>query len=134
MQASDSLGLKAEGGILTDKDTPILTGKDTNILRVNNLYTFGIERLFTVYNINNNTHAREIDEPVCIADSANNFNCTKKSYSSEISESTTKCNQLKLTDSEKQESSYADNAFDFLTESTQSAFIATKYLENNYLP
>lgn len=133
--------------IQSNDHTPLQPQLDTNILRVNNLYTEGIERLFTVYNINNNTRARGIDEPVCIADSANDFNCTEKSYSSEISESTTKCNQLestselvtnchelKLTDSEKQESSYADNAFDFLTESTQSAIIATKYLENNYLP
>jgi hypothetical protein len=111
--------------IQSNDHTPIQPELDTNILRVNNLYTFGIERLFTVYNINNNTHAREFDKPVCTADSVNNFSCTEKSYSSEISQS---------TDSEKQDSSYADIAFGSLTKPTQSAFIATKYLENNYLP
>ena len=58
LQASDSLGLKVEGGILTNKDTPLLTGKDTNILRVNN--------------INNNIRAREFDEPSYVINLVNN--------------------------------------------------------------
>lgn len=109
LQASDSLELKVEGGVIANDDTPIITNDhtpiiardDTNILRVNNLYTKGIERLFTVYNINNNTRARGIDEPSYV------INFTG--------------NELKTTNSKEQESSYADNAFDFLTESTQSA-------------
>ena len=46
LQATSSLTFSGGGGILTNDHTPIIAGDDTNILRVNNLYTFGIERLF----------------------------------------------------------------------------------------
>jgi|LauGreDrversion4_2_1035121.scaffolds.fasta_scaffold206389_1 hypothetical protein len=44
LQASNSLGLEVEGGVIANVHTPIIAGDDTNILRVNN--------------INNNTHVR----------------------------------------------------------------------------
>jgi hypothetical protein len=87
LQASNSLGLKIEGGILTNQHTPLLTGKDTNILRVNTLYTFGIERLFTVYNINNNTHARVFNDKtytIDFADKNNDINKLAHTNSAEI--------------------------------------------------
>ena len=112
LQASDSLGLKVEGGVIANDYTPVIARDDTNILRVNN--------------INNNIRAREFDEPSYVINLVNN--------KSEINESTTNCHRLELTDPEEQKSICADNAFGFLTEPTQSAFIATKYLENNYLP
>ena len=113
MQASNSLGLEVEGGILTNQHTPLLTGKDTNILRVNNLYTTGIERLFTVYNINNNTHTRgfnDKNDKTDFADKNNNIDQLVHTNSVEIK-----------TYNEEKESSYADLAFGSLTKPTQSA-------------
>ena len=111
MQASNSLGLEVEGGILTNQHTPLLTGKDTNILRVNNLYNEGIERLFT-YNINN-THARGFNDKNDKTDFAgknNNIDQSVHTNSVEIK-----------TYNEEKESSYADLAFGFPAEPTQSA-------------
>ena len=113
LQVSNSLGLEVEGGILTNQHTPLLTGKDTNILRVNNLYTTGIERLFTVYNINNNTRARgfnDKNDKTDFADKNNNIDQLVHTNSVEIK-----------TYNEEKESSYADLAFGSLTKPTQSA-------------
>lgn len=114
LQASNSLGLEVEGGILTNQHTPLLTGKDTNILRVNNLYTKGIERLFTVYNINNNTHTRGFNnknDKTDFTDKNNNIDQSVHTNSAEI----------KTLNTEEKESSYADFAFGFPAEPTQSA-------------
>ncbi|NDB84994.1 MAG: hypothetical protein EB127_20180 [Alphaproteobacteria bacterium] len=113
LQVSNSLGLEVEGGILTNQHTPLLTGKDTNILRVNNLYTTGIERLFTVYNINNNTRARiftDKNDKTDFTDKNNNIDQSVHTNSVEIK-----------TYNEEKESSYADFAFGFPAEPTQSA-------------
>lgn len=94
VQASNYIGLEEQRGIQAKLDTPIQPQLDTNILRVNNLYTYGIERLFTVYNINNNNiRAREFYEPSYVINLVNN--------KSEIIELTTFCSRLKSTDSEK---------------------------------
>lgn len=100
-------------------DTPLLTGKDTNILRVNNLYTFGIERLFTVYNINNNTHAREFKDKTYTINFTDKNNNTDKSVHTNSAE-------IKTLNIEEKKSSYADLASCSLAEQKQSAFIATK--------
>ena len=105
--------------MIANVHTPIIAGDDTNILRVNNLYTFGIERLFTVYNINNNTHAREFKDKTCVTDCADKNNDINKPVHTNSAET-------KTTNLEEQNSSYADNAFGSLAKPTQSAFIATK--------
>ena len=114
VQASSYIGLEGQGGILTNQHTPLLTGKDTNILRVNNLYTKGIERLFTVYNINNNTHARDFRDKTCITDCADKNNDINKPTH-------TNSNEIKTLNTEEKKSSYADFAFGFPAEPTQSA-------------
>lgn len=113
LQASPSLTFSGGGGILTNDHTPIIAGDDTNILRVNNLYTFGIERLFTVYNINNNTRARiftDKNDKTDFADKNKNIDQSVHTNSVEIK-----------TYNEEKESSYADLAFGFPAEPTQSA-------------
>jgi hypothetical protein len=112
LQASSFLGLEVEGGILTNQHTPLLTGKDTNILRVNNLYNEGIERLFTVYN--NTTHARGFNNKTCVTDCANKNNDTNTPVDTNSAE-------IKTLNIEEKKSGYADLAFGFLTEPTQSA-------------
>jgi hypothetical protein len=104
---------KNKEGDKQNKDTPPQPALDTNILRVNNLYTFGIERLFTVYNINNNTHARiftDKNDKTDFADKNNNIDQSVHTNSVEIK-----------TYNEEKESSYADFAFGSLTKPTQSA-------------
>ena len=114
LQAINSLGLEVEGGIIANVHTPIIAGDDTNILRVNNLYTKGIERLFTVYNINNNTHARDFSDKTCITDCADKNNDINKPTH-------TNSNEIKTLNTEEKKSSYADFAFGFPAEPTQSA-------------
>ena len=101
--------------------TPIIAGDDTNILRVNNLYTFGIERLFTVYNINNNTHAREFNVKTCVTDFAGKNNDINKPAH-------TNSTEIKTLYTEEKKSSYADLASCSLAEQKQSAFIATNII------
>jgi len=111
LQAINSLGLEVEGGVIANVHTPIIAGDDTNILRVNNLYNEGIERLFT-YNINN-THARGFNDKNDKTDFAgknNNIDQSVHTNSVEIK-----------TYNEEKESSYADLAFGFPAEPTQSA-------------
>jgi hypothetical protein len=111
LQAINSLGLEVEGGVIANVHTPIIAGDDTNILRVNNLYNEGIERLFT-YNINN-THARiftDENDKTDFADKNNNIDQSVHTNSVEIK-----------TYNEEKESSYADFAFGFPAEPTQSA-------------
>jgi hypothetical protein len=113
LQASSSLTFSGGGGILTNDHTPIIAGDDTNILRVNNLYTFGIERLFTVYNIDNNTPARiftDKNDKTDFADKNKTIDQSVHTNSVEIK-----------TYNEEKESSYADFAFGFPAEPTQSA-------------
>ena len=113
LQAINSLGLEVEGGVIANVHTPIIAGDDTNILRVNNLYTKGIERLFTVYNINNNTRARDFSDKTCITDCADKNNDINKPTHTNSDEIKT-CN-------EEEKSGYADFAFGFPAEPTQSA-------------
>ena len=100
LQASNSLGLEVEGGILTNQHTPLLTGKDTNILRVNN--------------INNNTHARVFNDKTYTIDFADKNNDINKLAHTDSAE-------IKSLNTEEKESSYADLAFGSLAKPTQSA-------------
>ena len=114
VQASSYIGVEEQGGIQAKLDTPPQPALDTNILRVNNLYTKGIERLFTVYNINNNTHARDFSDKTCITDCADKNNDINKPTH-------TNSNEIKTLNTEEKKSSYADFAFGFPAEPTQSA-------------
>lgn len=112
LQASNSLGLEVEGGILTNQHTPLLTGKDTNILREYNLYNVSIERLYS-YSINN-THARDLNDKTCVNDFADKNNDINKPVHTNSAE-------IKTLNTEEKKSGYADNAFGFFTEPKQSA-------------
>lgn len=112
LQVSNSLGLEVEGGILTNQHTPLLTGKDTNILREYNLYNVSIERLYS-YSINN-THARDLNDKTCVNDFADKNNDIDKPAHTNSAE-------IKTLHTEEKKSSYADLAFGFFTEPTQSA-------------
>jgi hypothetical protein len=113
LQAINSLGLEVEGGVIANVHTPIIAGDDTNILRVNNLYNEGIERLFT-YNINN-THARGFNDKTDKTDFANkNNNIDQSVHTNSV--------EIKTLNIEEKEASYADFAFGFPAEPTQSAF------------
>ena len=95
-----------------NQHTPLLTGKDTNILREYNLYTSSIERLYS-YNINN-THARgfnDKNDKTDFADKNNNIDQSVHTNSDEI----------KTLNTEEKKSGYADFAFGFPAEPTQSA-------------
>lgn len=110
-QASSYIGLEGQGGILTNQHTPLLTGKDTNILREYNLYTSSIERLYS-YNINN-THARGFNDKNDKTDfTGKNNNIDQSVHTNSV--------EIKTYNEEK-ESSYADFAFGFPAEPTQSA-------------
>ena len=111
VQASSHIGLEGQGGILTNQHTPLLTGKDTNILREYNLYTSSIERLYS-YNINN-TRARGFNDKNDKTDfTGKNNNIDQSVHTNSV--------EIKTYNEEK-ESSYADFAFGFPAEPTQSA-------------
>ena len=93
-------------------DTPPQPALDTNILRVNNLYNVSIERLYS-YSINN-THARDLNDKTCVIDCANKNNDINKLAHTDSTE-------IKTLNTEEKKSGYADLAFGFLTEPTQSA-------------
>lgn len=116
VQASSYIRLEKQGGLQAKLDTPIQPVLDTNILRVNNLYTFGIERLFTVYNINNNTRARDFNDKTYTIDFADKNNDTNKSVHTNSAE-------IKTLNTEEKKSSYADLAFGSLAKPTQSAYL-----------
>ncbi|BBB57753.1 hypothetical protein MPCS_01764 (plasmid) [Candidatus Megaera polyxenophila] len=100
VQASSYIGLEEQEGIQAKLDTPPQPALDTNILRVNN--------------INNNTHARGFNDKtytIDFADKNNNIDQSVHTNSAEI----------KTLNTEEKKSSYADLAFGFLTEPTQSA-------------
>ena len=112
VQASNSLGLEVEGGVIANVHTPIIAGDDTNILREYNLYNVSIERLYS-YSINN-THARGFNDKICVTDCADKNNDTNTPVDTNSAE-------IKTLNIEEKKSGYADLAFGFLTEPTQSA-------------
>jgi len=112
LQATNSLGLEVEGGVIANVHTPIIAGDDTNILREYNLYNVSIERLYS-YSINN-TRARGFNDKtytINLTDKNNNIDKSVDTNSAEI----------KTLNIEEKKSGYADLAFGFLTEPTQSA-------------
>jgi len=112
LQATNSLGLEVEGGVIANVHTPIIAGDDTNILREYNLYNVSIERLYS-YSINN-THARGFNDKTCVTDCADKNNDTNTPVDTNSAE-------IKTLNTEEKKSGYADLAFGFLTEPTQSA-------------
>jgi len=111
MQASSYIGLEEQGGIQVKLDTPPQPALDTNILREYNLYTSSIERLYS-YNINN-TRARGFNDKNDKTDfTGKNNNIDQSVHTNSV--------EIKTYNEEK-ESSYADFAFGFPAEPTQSA-------------
>ncbi|MFM7989560.1 MAG: hypothetical protein ACKPKO_60620, partial [Candidatus Fonsibacter sp.] len=112
VQASSYIGLEEQGGIQAKLDTPPQLALDTNILREYNLYNVSIERLYS-YSINN-THARGFNDKICVTDCADKNNDTNTPVDTNSAE-------IKTLNIEEKKSGYADLAFGFLTEPTQSA-------------
>lgn len=98
--------------IIANDHTPIIAGDDTNILREYNLYNVSIERLYS-YSINN-THARGFNDKTCVTDCVDKNNDTNTPVDTNSAE-------IKTLHTEEKKSGYADLAFGFLTEPTQSA-------------
>ena len=112
VQVSKYIGLEEQGGLQAKLDTPPQPALDTNILREYNLYNVSIERLYS-YSINN-THARGLNDKTCVIDFADKNNDINKLAHTDSTE-------IKTLNTEEKKSSYADLAFGFFTEPTQSA-------------
>lgn len=112
VQVSKYIGLEEQGGLQAKLDTPPQPALDTNILREYNLYNVSIERLYS-YSINN-THARGLNDKTCVIDFADKNNDINKLAHTDSTE-------IKTLNTEEKKSGYADLAFGFFTEPTQSA-------------